>query len=156
MPLSTDDKNININDVTTINKDMLDVALSSGSFDRFMMATRAQLKDAVDNQEITQSEAGTALAQSIVGVLNASMEFELKRISSMADVALKEKNTELAQAQIVLTERQTEGFDDNKKQKLFEAQMNSWALMFSSGTLTTKPAIISNDSVSDLYNDLVS
>ena len=50
--------------------------------------------------------------------------------------------------------RQREGFDDNKYQKLFEAQMNAWALMFSSGLLETKPSIISNDSASALYNTL--
>ena len=42
----------------------------------------------------------------------------------------------------------------NKYQKLFEAQMNAWALMFSSGLLTDKPTIISNDSASALYNTL--
>lgn len=37
-----------------------------------------------------------------------------------------EKQTELYQ-------RQKEGFDDNKYQKLFESQLNAWGLMFSSG-----------------------
>ena len=63
------------------------------------------------------------------------------------DIAVKEAN-------ILLLNRQREGFDDNKHQKLFEAQMNAWALMFSSGLLTTKPQIISNDSASSLYNAL--
>ena len=58
-----------------------------------------------------------------------------------------EKQTELYQ-------RQKEGFDDNKYQKLFETQINAWGVMFSSGMLSTKPAIIDSDKVSELYNSL--
>lgn len=60
-----------------------------------------------------------------------------------------EKQTELYQ-------RQKEGFDDNKYQKLFDSQINAWGLMFSSGMLTEKPAIITGDKVSQLYNTLTS
>lgn len=60
-----------------------------------------------------------------------------------------EKQTELYQ-------RQKEGFDDNKYQKLFESQINAWGLMFSSGMLTEKPAIITGDKVSQLYAQLTS
>ena len=62
----------------------------------------------------------------------------------------------VAEANIALLNRQKEGFDDNKHQKLFEAQMNAWALMFSSGILTTKPRIINDDKVSALYDTLTS
>ena len=58
-----------------------------------------------------------------------------------------EKQTELYQ-------RQKEGFDDNKYQKLFDSQINAWGLMFSSGMLTEKPAIITGDKVSQLYSKL--
>ena len=60
-----------------------------------------------------------------------------------------EKQTELYQ-------RQKEGFDDNKYQKLFDSQINAWGLMFSSGMLTEKPAIITSDKVSQLYTQLTS
>lgn len=64
------------------------------------------------------------------------------------------KDNLVKDANISLLDRQKEGFDDNKYQKLFEAQMNAWALMFSSGLLSDKPQIISNDSASALYNAL--
>ena len=54
-------------------------------------------------------------------------------------------------AQEALTVRQTEGFDDNLRQKMLEIQMNTWAMMFSSGLLTETPDIITSDEVSDLY-----
>lgn len=60
-----------------------------------------------------------------------------------------EKQTELYQ-------RQKEGFDDNKYQKLFDSQINAWGLMFSSGMLTEKPSIITSDKVSQLYTQLTS
>ena len=53
-----------------------------------------------------------------------------------------------------LYQRQIEGFDDNKYQKLFESQLSSWGLMFSSGMLTEKPSIITGDEVSKLYTKL--
>ena len=64
------------------------------------------------------------------------------------------KDNLVKDANISLLDRQKEGFDDNKYQKLFEAQMNAWALAFSSGLLETKPDIISNESATSLYNAL--
>ena len=64
------------------------------------------------------------------------------------------KDSDVTEANIALLDRQREGFDDNKHQKLFEAQMNAWALMFSSGILETKPRIINDDKVSALYDTL--
>ena len=64
------------------------------------------------------------------------------------------KDNLVKDANIELLDRQREGFDDNKHQKLFEAQMNAWALMFSSGILETKPKIINDDAVSTLYTTL--
>ena len=54
-----------------------------------------------------------------------------------------------------LYQRQIQGFDDNKLQKLFESQVSSWGLMFSSGMLTEKPAFITGTQVTDLYNKLI-
>ena len=74
-------------------------------------------------------------------------ELELKRKEveiAMQELALKEK-------QAAFTERQTEGFDDNLKTKMLEIQMNTWAMMFSSGMLSCPPSIIENDEVYDLY-----
>ena len=84
-----------------------------------------------------QTEQGAAA----ISKINDDMVTSIKQRANI------EKQTELYQ-------RQKEGFDDNKYQKLFEAQMNAWALMFSSGLLETKPSIISNDSASALYNTL--
>ena len=93
----------------------------------------------------------TDYAQAYIGGLQTCITESMKYIMQKDNLI---KDEELKQANIELLNRQKEGFDDNKYQKLFEAQMNAWALMFSSGLLTTKPSIISNDSASSLYNTL--
>ena len=93
----------------------------------------------------------TDYAQAYIGGLQTCVTESMKYILQKDNLI---KDEELKQANIELLNRQKEGFDDNKYQKLFEAQMNAWALMFSSGLLTTKPQIISNDSASALYNAL--
>ena len=92
------------------------------------------------------------LKQAQIAKINAERDLVNAQIAAFG--AQQAKDLEVKQANIDLLNRQREGFDDNKYQKLFEAQMNAWALMFSSGLLTTKPQIISNDSASALYNVL--
>ena len=93
----------------------------------------------------------TDYAQAYIGGLQTCVTESMKYIMQKDNLI---KDEELKQANIDLLDRQRQGFDDNKYQKLFEAQMNAWALMFSSGLLTDKPTIISNDSASALYNTL--
>ena len=93
----------------------------------------------------------TDYAQAYIGGLQTCLTESMKYIMQKDNLI---KDEDLKQANIDLLNRQKEGFDDNKYQKLFEAQMNAWALMFSSGLLTTQPSIISNDSASSLYNTL--
>ena len=57
----------------------------------------------------------------------------------------------LKEAELSTQKRQKQGFDDNIKLKLFEAQINAWSMMFSNGMLDTAPAIISNDELKELY-----
>ena len=53
------------------------------------------------------------------------------------------------------TIRQTEGFDDNIRQKMFETQMNSWAMMYSSGIMgDVVPSIISETEANKLWKKL--
>ena len=89
-------------------------------------------------------------------------------LADRVEYAMEDKELLVKQAQITkladdqltaskqrdLYQRQIEGFDDNKYQKLFESQLSSWGLMFSSGMLTEKPSIITGDEVSKLYTKL--
>ena len=119
----------------------------TGVFDIIMKAANENIK--IQNQ--TSRITGAEYAEVYLGTMQTAISESMKYILQKDNLI---KDEELKQANIDLLNRQKEGFDDNKYQKLFEAQMNAWALMFSSGLLTTKPSIISNDSASALYNTL--
>ncbi len=116
-------------------------------FDVLVRIVNENLKIQYDEGRIK----ATDYAQAYIGGLQTCLTESMKYIMQKDNLI---KDEDLKQANIDLLNRQKEGFDDNKHQKLFEAQMNAWALMFSSGLLTTKPQIISNDSASALYNTL--
>ena len=119
----------------------------TGVFDIIMKAANENIK--IQNQ--TSRITGAEYAEVYLGTMQTAISEAMRYILQKDGLT---KDEELKQANIDLLNRQKEGFDDNKYQKLFEAQMNAWALMFSSGLLTTKPSIISNDSASALYNTL--
>ena len=116
-------------------------------FDVLVRMVNENLKIQYDEGRIK----ATDYAQAYIGGLQTCVTESMKYIMQKDNLI---KDEDLKQANIELLNRQKEGFDDNKYQKLFEAQMNAWALMFSSGLLTDKPTIISNDSASSLYNTL--
>ena len=119
----------------------------TGVFDIIMKAANENIKIQNQASRITGAEYAEVYLGTMQTAISEAMKFLLNKDQSTKDLEVK-------QANIDLLNRQREGFDDNKYQKLFEAQMNAWALMFSSGLLTTQPSIISNDSASSLYNTL--
>lgn len=119
----------------------------TGVFDIIMKAANENIKIQNQTSRITGAEYAEVYLGTMQTAISEAMKFLLNKDQSTKDLEVK-------QANIDLLNRQKEGFDDNKYQKLFEAQMNAWALMFSSGLLTTQPSIISNDSASSLYNTL--
>ena len=121
--------------------------VGTGVFDIIMKAANENIKIQNQASRITGAEYAEVYLGTMQTAISEAMKFLLNKDQSTKDLEVK-------QANIDLLNRQREGFDDNKYQKLFEAQMNAWALMFSSGLLTTQPSIISNDSASSLYNTL--
>ena len=122
----------------------------------------------IKDLDLKQAQIAAMESDTLIKSAQSAKDLEVKQ--AQINVALEEKKLKAAQADayplqsakdilvkqanIDLLNRQKEGFDDNKYQKLFEAQMNAWALMYSSGLLSDKPTIISNDSASALYNTL--
>lgn len=110
----------------------------------------------------TKDASGNVIALSDAGAVWESMQLVKKQVEQGTAAISKIEDDKLTsakqrlniEAQTSLYARQEQGFDDNKYQKLFDSQINAWGLMFSSGMLTTKPAIITGDKVSELYNKL--
>ena len=151
----------------------------TGIFDVIIKAANENIKIQHKTSRITGAEYAEVYLGTMQSAISEAMKFVLQNDTLAKEIELKEaqiakinadkelinaqllayaaqqaKDLEIKQANIDLLNRQKDGFDDNKHQKLFEAQMNAWALMFSSGLLTDKPQIISNDSASALYNAL--
>ena len=117
---------------------------------------------------LTKEQIAKDLEVKTQQILTMKNDDNIKSAQSAKDLEVKTKDLGVKQAQIdkliddLLTaakqrdlyQRQIEGFDDNKYQKLFESQLSSWGLMFSSGMLTEKPSIITGDKVSQLYTKL--
>ncbi len=128
-----------------LNKDQIikDLELKQAQIDAIEFDTLIKQEQSAKDLALKQTQIDVGLEEKRLKAAQA----DAFPIQSTKDLLVK-------QANIDLLNRQKEGFDDNKYQKLFEAQMNAWALMFSSGLLTTQPSIISNDSASSLYNTL--
>ena len=124
----------------------------------------AQAKRIREYGDATFDPDGNVIALSDEGLVYEQEQLVKKQIEQ-GTAAINKLNDDLLTAakqrlnvekQTELYQRQKEGFDDNKYQKLFESQLNAWGLMFSSGMLTEKPSIITGDKVSQLYTQLTS
>ena len=122
----------------------------------------AQAKRIREYGDATFDPDGNVIALSDEGLVYEQEQLVKKQIEQ-GTAAINKLNDDLLTAakqrlnvekQTELYQRQKEGFDDNKYQKLFESQLNAWGLMFSSGMLTEKPSIITGDKVSQLYTQL--
>lgn len=124
----------------------------------------AQAKRIREYGEATFDPDGNVIALSDEGLVYEQEQLVKKQIEQgtatvnklQDDLLTAAKQRLSIEKQTELYQRQKEGFDDNKYQKLFESQLNAWGLMFSSGMLTQKPAIVRDDKVSQLYTKLTS
>ena len=109
----------------------------------------------IDGNVTSLTDAGLVYKQQLL--VEKQIEQGTAALTKAADDLLTSaKQRASIEKQTELYQRQKEGFDDNKYQKLFDSQINAWGLMFSSGMLSEKPSIITSDKVSTLYTHLTS
>jgi len=77
---------INMFDVTTISDVEANVSDGKGTYDKMMVALRAQLNDAVSRNELTQEEAGKALAEAAIALMGTAVQFEMGRERTDAEI----------------------------------------------------------------------
>lgn len=115
-------------------------------------------KEQIDKElELKAAQIAAIATENSIKTAQSAKDLEVKDKDIAVKTAQKNKLADdllTAAKQRDLYQRQIEGFDDNKYQKLFESQLSSWGLMFSSGMLTEKPSIITGDKVSQLYTKL--
>ncbi len=130
------------------------------------MATliETSFKEDLSTGRINGHDYATMKAAVLSQIANSSMQsvISLQNKETAADKAVKEAQVDVSVADIALREaqadvsiRQKEGFDDSLRQKAFDSQMNSWAMMFSSGLLESVPCFISGDEATSLYKGII-
>ena len=115
-------------------------------YDMFNNSVKEDINSFTDTGTINKTEGFEAWVKLMGTAMNASLSAVVSLESKETDADRRVKD-----AQVEFTKRQTEGFDDNKKQKMLDIQMNAWAMMFSSGLLSEVPNIITADKVTNLY-----
>ena len=143
----------------------VDITQIGSVYDSLEAKIKATLDEQWNNGRLTGSDYAQVLSSTITQAMQLAVqsvqtqpEIDAKVAKVDSDKLIAEtqsaNDTAIKSAQKDLYNRQTQGFDDNLKQKLMEIQLNAWSLMFSSGMLTSSPAIITNDEASTLYNNL--
>lgn len=109
----------------------------------------------------TAAKMATVAADTFLKNKQLDKELELKeRETEMAQEKLydtlmvSEKQRETIEAQKALYEKQTESFDDNKWQKLLEAQLNYSSIIFQDATYPQVLNIAKEDMVNDVFNKI--
>jgi hypothetical protein len=146
---SVDENYVQISDLTSnVTTDSNYVVTGDGVFDDLMETLNAHVAAHYKAGRLKASDVASVLVGVAPTMISESLKLLLQRRTNAQELRVLE-------SQEALYKRQKEGFDDNKYQKLFEAQMSSWGLMFSSGLLTEKPGVITSDKASALYDKLI-
>lgn len=145
-----------------------------GVFDIFMKSIDENLRVQYDNGRIVGESYATAYIQLVSLALDkalqlASANAELKlKISEMEikerqvedELSLTPLKQENLRAQTKVYDRQVEGFSDNLKLKLMEAQLNAFAMIYSSGILDFDqnneafPSALKSQKLTQAYEDV--
>jgi len=134
---------------------MFDINLVNSVYDNLSSKIKTDLDEQFNLGRIKGSDYANVYAQLIQTCIKLAFQTPTQSVqidNINKDIDLKGYQEKLIDAQTQVAIRQKQGFNDNLKQKLFETQMGAWSTMFNSGLLTDKPAVISNDEASSLYN----
>ena len=152
---------ITINDLTngnTVNQTWT----GTGIFDVLIDAVNSNIEIQYQKGRITGSDYATVYLGAMQAVLDQSVKFMLGKTDvdfKERDMAEKElsgiKQREVMQAQRELYDRQKLSFDDNKYQKLLEAQLNYNSMVFQDASSPSVLGISLENRVNDVYNKIV-
>ena len=94
-----------------------------GIFDNLMESVNTHIKAQFDADRIESTQIADMYIGIMPSVLAESVKFALQK-----DIA--GKNEEVLDAQRALYERQKEGFDDNKHQKVLDSALGAWGITY--------------------------
>lgn len=147
--------------------------IGTGVFDKLMAAVSGNIETQYQKGRITGSDYANVYTAAMQAVLAQSVQWALNADTNAAqtddiltttqiklrDIAEKEatgiKQRLVMDAQKDLYVRQTQGFDDNKYQKLLESQMNYNSMIFADASNPSVLGIALENRVNDVYNKIV-
>ena len=132
-----------------------DVANFNLVFGTLTTSIKTELTIQWEEKRILGNEYAAAYTQLMDTALKLSFSDQAQQVQSTVAKEQSAADKLLKEAQTKVYDRQRKGFNDNIKQKLFEAQLNAWGLMFSSGMLETAPAFTGDSSLTTLYNGII-
>ena len=96
----------------------------TGVFDVLMGAVNSNIAVQYDNGRIKDADYAQVYLGGLQASINSAIQFLLQEKTAEAQAALTTK-------QQALVERQTQGFDDDAKQKLLKQALDSWSVAYS-------------------------
>jgi hypothetical protein len=147
--------------------------VGTGVFDILINAVNKNIEIQYNKGRITSAQYADVYLGGLQAVLQQAIQLVLQADTSAAQTAdilattaikereIAEKETNGAKqravmdSQIALYNRQKESFDDNKYQKVLEAQMNYNSMIFADASSPSVLGISLEHSVNDIYNRIV-
>ena len=175
---TTRNDNESVAKIATMNEQIaasqIEMSIKLDQAGKDLLIKQEQIDELVKKQELMQEQINASQIEVSLKIDQTAKELQvkdeqiassqaetiIKQDGSAADIKLKAAQTDKLAADIdnvdaqrALYDRQRQGFDDNKYQKLLDTQTNAWALMFSSGMLEASqlPVAISGAQLTDVY-----
>lgn len=135
--------------------------VGTGVFDVLMHAVNENIDLQYQQNRITGTEYAEVYLGSMQAVIAQSVQFLLQekvqeaQVDKIADgILTSTKQREVMDAQIALYNRQKDSFDDNKYQKVFEAQLNYNGMVFQDATTPDVLDVALEAQVNDVFNKI--
>ena len=122
----------------------------TGVFDTLVNAVNENIKGEYQQGRLTGTDYATVYLGSMQSVISESIRFLLEKDKATNLV----KQGEVLDAQKELYQRQKEAFDDNKYQKLFEAQLNYNGMVFQDADSPDVLDVALENSVNNVFNKI--
>lgn len=118
----------------------------TGYFDIIMSAVNGNVKCEYESGRIVGVQYADVYLGALQGALQAAVQLVIQKpalekaqAETLQVAPNAEKQREVLQAQKELYKRQKAGFDDNKHQKILDAQLNAWGITFQDTDTTFIP-----------------
>ena len=135
--------------------------VGTGIFDVLINAVNSNIEMQYQSNRITGADYAQVYLASLQSVIAQSIQYALQeklqeaQIDKTLDaITTSTKQREVMDSQIALYNRQKDSFDDNKYQKVFEAQLNYNGMVFQDADAPDVLDVALENRVNDIFNKI--